>query len=149
MDDQKRCCERQADEMPKPCCRRRVGGTGGGALVEPAALAALLYAGGYGYDIRKTILKMTDDKVDADVGGLYRALRKLEAEESVISRWMEDGSGPRRCEYELTAQGRELAEQWVTVLRQREELAGILAGLLESGLEKKEAAGSGGAKDLQ
>ena len=65
----------------QPCCRRR--GGGGGALVEPAALAALLYAGGYGYDMRRTILDMTDGEVDVDVGGLYRSLRRLEDEGAV------------------------------------------------------------------
>ena len=49
----------------QPCCRRR--GGGGGALVEPAALAALLYAGGYGYDMRKAILERTNGEVDVDV----------------------------------------------------------------------------------
>ena len=86
----------------QPCCRRR--GGGGGALVEPAALAALLYAGGYGYDMRRTILDMTDGEVDVDVGGLYRSLRRLEDEGAVASRWCEDASGPRRREYELTEQ---------------------------------------------
>ena len=52
----------------KPCCRRR--GGGGGALVEPAALAALLHAGGYGYDMRKIILEKTDGHVDVDVGNI-------------------------------------------------------------------------------
>lgn len=49
-----------------------VRGGGGGALVEPAALAALLSAGGYGYDLRRTIMERTDGEVDVDVGGLYR-----------------------------------------------------------------------------
>lgn len=121
----------------KPCCRRR--GGGGGALVEPAALAALLFAGGYGYDLRRTILEMSDGEVDADVGGLYRTLRRMEEEGSVISRWCEEGAGPRRREYELTAQGIELAGQWIDALRSRERLDGLLATMLESGLEHLEA----------
>lgn len=116
----------------QPCCRRR--GGGGGALVEPAALAALLYAGGYGYDMRRTILEMTDGEVDVDVGGLYRSLRRLEEEGAVVSRWCEDASGPRRREYELTEQGMELAEQWLDALRARQRLDELLVGLLEGGL---------------
>lgn len=116
----------------QPCCRRR--GEGGGALVEPAALAALLYAGGYGYDMRRTILDMTDGEVDVDVGGLYRSLRRLEDEGAVASRWCEDASGPRRREYELTEQGLELAEQWLDALRARQRLDELLVGLLEGGL---------------
>ena len=116
----------------QPCCLRR--GGGGGALVEPAALAALLYAGGYGYDMRRTILDMTDGEVDVDVGGLYRSLRRLEDEGAVASRWREDASGPRRREYELTEQGLELAEQWLDALRARQRLDELLVGLLEGGL---------------
>lgn len=103
-------------------------------MVEPAALAALLYAGGYGYDMRRTILDMTDGEVDVDVGGLYRSLRRLEDEGAVASRWCEDASGPRRREYELTEQGLELAEQWLDALRARQRLDELLVGLLEGGL---------------
>lgn len=128
----------------RPCCRRR--GGGGGALVEPAALAALLYAGGYGYDMRKTILEKTGGAVDVDVGGLYRSLRRLEEEGAVVSRWCDDeaASGPRRREYELTQQGVELAEQWLDVLRERQRLDELLAGLLEDGLSEAGRRGPAG-----
>lgn len=121
-------------EQRQPCCRRR--GGGGGALVEPAALAALLYADGYGYDMRRTILEMTDGYIEVDVGGLYRSLRRLEEEGAVVSRWCEEGVGPRRREYELTEQGMELAEQWLDALRTRRRLDHLLVGLLDEGLAK-------------
>ena len=116
----------------QPCCRRR--GGGGGALVEPAALAALLYAGGYGYDMRKAILERTNGEVDVDVGGLYRSLRRLEDEGAVASRWCDEDVGPRRREYELTQQGVELAEQWLDALRARRRLDDLLVEVLEGGL---------------
>lgn len=117
----------------QPCCRRR--GGGGGALVEPAALAALLYAGGYGYDMRRTILDMTDGEVDVDAGGLYRALRRLEEMGAVVSRWGEEGSGPRRREYELTQDGIGLARQWLEALQARRRMDELLVNLLEGGLD--------------
>ena len=110
-------CEGVGSTTRQPCCRRR--GGGGGALVEPAALAALLSAGGYGYDLRRTIMERTDGEVDVDVGGLYRSLRRLEEEGAVVSRWCDDETGPRRREYQVTEQGIELAEQWLDALRQR------------------------------
>ena len=133
-----------ASPSRKPCCRRR--GGGGGALVEPAALAALLFAGGYGYDMRKTILEKTGGAVDVDVGGLYRSLRRLEEEGAVVSRWCDDvaASGPRRREYELTQQGVELAEQWLGVLRERQRLDELLAGVLEDGLSEAGRRGPAG-----
>ena len=124
-----------AEGSQRQPCRRRRGG-GGGALVEPAALAALLYADGYGYDMRRTILDMTEGEVDVDVGGLYRSLRRLEDEGAVTSRWCEEGTGPRRREYELTEQGMELAEQWLDALRTRQRLDELLVGLLDGGLAK-------------
>ena len=125
------------DAARQPCCRRR--GGGGGALVEPAALAALLYAGGYGYDMRKIILDRTRGEVDVDVGGLYRSLRRLEEEGAVISRWCDEESGPRRREYELTQQGVELAGQWLDALRARRHLDDLLVDLLEGGLAELES----------
>lgn len=125
-------CREPGVQGRTPCCRRR--GGGGGALAEPAALAALLYAGGYGYDMRKAILDRTGGEVDVDVGGLYRSLRRLEEEGAVASRWCDDESGPRRREYELTHQGVELAEQWLDALRARQRLDELLVGLLEGGL---------------
>ncbi len=131
----------------QPCCRRR--GGGGGALVEPAALAALLYAGGYGYDMRKTILDRTNGEVDVDVGGLYRSLRRLEDEGAVVSRWCDEeaGSGPRRREYELTQQGVELAEQWLDTLRARRHLDDLLVDLLEGGLNELDRGGKAPKKE--
>lgn len=84
--------------------------------------------------MRRTILEKTDGQVDVDVGGLYRALRRLEEDGAVVSRWGDDEAGPRRREYELTEQGVFLAEHWVEALRMRERLSGLLAGLLEDGL---------------
>lgn len=117
----------------KPCCRKR--GGAGAASVEPAVLAALLYADGYGYDLRKVIRERTGGVLDVDVGGMYRALRRLEDEGAVESRWCEDASaGPKRREYRLTAVGEEMAQQWLEVMRQRLRLDALLGDLLEGGL---------------
>lgn len=123
-------CNEQSHQ--KPCCRKR--GGGGGGSVEPAALAALLSADGYGYDIKNTITQMSKGQISVDIGGLYRTLRRLEDEGSVISRWHEDSSGPPRREYELTAEGRELAKEWLETLRWREQCSKVLGDLLEKGL---------------
>ena len=118
------------------CCERGQGGRGGGggAFIEPAVLAALLSQDiSYGYDLRKRIIEISDGSIDVDVGGLYRILRRLEADGFVVSSWCEEGSGPRRRDYEITAEGVALAEQWLSTLRQREVLTGLLASLLERG----------------
>jgi len=117
----------------RPCCRRGAG-AGAGAFVEPAALAALARRAGHGYDLRRGIRELTADELDVDAGGLYRVLRRLEEEGFVSSRWAEGGSGPQRRDYELTAEGRELAYDWIAHLRERERIAGLLADALASAL---------------
>lgn len=111
------------------CCgqTRHGGGVGRGALVEPAIVAALVRGGGHGYDLRKSISEMTGDAVSVDAGGLYRTLRRMEEEGFVTSTWVEGDSGPQKRDYELTAEGYELAEDWIAHLEERARLAGMLA----------------------
>lgn len=125
----------------RSCCgaRHRRGGTGRGALAEPAVLAALLQSGGHGYDLRRTIAELSDDQIDVDQGGLYRVLRRLEEEGFVGSTWSEGDSGPQRREYELTANAEDLARDWVAHLRERERLAGMLADMLEAAIADRVA----------
>lgn len=117
----------------RPCCRR-AGGGGGGALVEPAALAALLNRGAHGYDVRRAISNLTGGELEVDAGGLYRVLRRLEDDGFVVSAWTEGASGPQRRDYEITAEGRELAEDWIAHLRERQRVTGLLVGVLSSAL---------------
>lgn len=77
---------------------------------------------------------MTGGEIGVDAGGLYRVLRRLEEDGFVTSSWSEGESGPQRRDYEITAEGRELAADWVVNLRQRERLSGLLASLLEKGI---------------
>jgi PadR family transcriptional regulator PadR len=134
-EEQEPCC-RGAGALhgpERPCCRR-AGGGGGGALVEPAALAALLNRGAHGYDVRRAISELTGGELEVDAGGLYRVLRRLEAEGFVVSAWSEGDSGPQRRDYEITSEGRELAEDWLSHLRERQRVAGLLADVLSAAL---------------
>ncbi|MDZ4169716.1 MAG: PadR family transcriptional regulator [Coriobacteriia bacterium] len=117
----------------RPCCRRG-GGGGLGAFAEPAALAALVGRTGHGYDLRREISDITNGEIEVDAGGLYRVLRRLEEEGFVTSEWCESEAGPQRREYRLTEEGRELAEDWVAHLRERERLSRRLADALGSAL---------------
>ncbi|MHB9004963.1 MAG: PadR family transcriptional regulator [Coriobacteriia bacterium] len=136
-----RGCESEAAGMhgarhgaSRPCCRRG-GGGGLGAFAEPAALAALLGKAGHGYDLRREIGEITDGEIEVDAGGLYRVLRRLEDEGFVTSEWSDGGPGPQRRDYRLTAEGRELAEDWIVHLRERQRLSGLLADALTSALK--------------
>lgn len=102
-----------------------------GALTEPVVLAALQHHAAHGYDLKAAIAKMTDGEITVDVGGLYRTLRRLEADGFVTSEWKEGESGPQRRDYRITTEGRELAEDWAQHLRERSKLLALVASLIE------------------
>lgn len=114
--------------------RRGGGGPGGGAMTEPAVLAVLLRDGGHGYDLRRSIDELTGQAVSVDSGGLYRTLRRLEADGFVGSTWVEGETGPQRRTYELNDEGRELAQDWAGELRSRASMSTRLADLIDEGL---------------
>jgi DNA-binding PadR family transcriptional regulator len=104
---------------------------GRGSLLEPALLIALRAQATHGYDLKRSIEALTDGFLLVDTGGLYRALRRLEEEGFVESRWASGEFGPQRREYELTAEGSALLEQWIRHLRQRRDVIGALLGAVE------------------
>lgn len=107
--------------------------------MEPAALAALARQGGHGYDLRREIRDLTGGELEVDAGGLYRVLRRLEEDGFVTSRWAEAESGPQRRDYELTAEGRELAGDWIAHLRERQRISALVADALSSALGQETA----------
>lgn len=57
----------------------------------------------HGYELRR---QLEAHGVTTEPGAMYRTLRKLESEGCVTSSWVKSVSGPRRRQYQLTAQGR-------------------------------------------
>lgn len=91
----------------------RVGGTGiTNRLMEPTLLAALATKPRHGYDLRRAIEEMTGGYLRIDSAGIYRLLRRLEAEGVVASTWTEGVFGPQRRDYSLTAEGLALLQVW-------------------------------------
>lgn len=58
----------------------------------------------YGYELRR---EFDAHRLVVDPSVLYRALRKLERDGAVQSRWMKSEAGPRRRFYRLTDKGRQ------------------------------------------
>ena len=81
----------------------------------------LLLDGGatYGYDLRRAFRAL---RLNPDPGAMYRALRRLEADKWVQSRWMSSAGGPRRRFYRLTGRGR----------RNLDEIARLIASLRDA-----------------
>ncbi len=70
----------------------------------------------HGYDLLEQMAGMGLATVDA--GGLYRALRVMEADGLVDSAWEHSESGPARRTYCLTDEGREWLHAWAGALRE-------------------------------
>lgn len=54
----------------------------------------------------------------ADPGGLYRALRAMEQEDLMASRWETSDVGPPRRTYALTEDGEDWLHAWAGTLRE-------------------------------
>lgn len=81
----------------------------------PCLLLLLSEKPGHGYDLV--------DRLGAEFGlsqvdpaGVYRNLRRLEADGFLKSAWETGGAGPARKTYEVTPDGRELLNFWATAL---------------------------------
>lgn len=81
----------------------------------------LLLDGGatYGYDLRRAFHAL---RLSPDPAGMYRMLRRLEADKWVQSRWMSSAGGPRRRFYRLTGRGR----------RNLDEIAVLIAAIRDA-----------------
>lgn len=59
----------------------------------------------YGYEIRGRLEEFGYRRASSDPGALYRLLREMEAEGSIVSHWDVAGSGPARRYYKVTEAG--------------------------------------------
>ncbi|SBT42991.1 helix-turn-helix transcriptional regulator [Micromonospora narathiwatensis] len=83
-------------------------------LLHPFLLLLIFERPGHGYDLIERLETMGVS--DVEPGHVYRVLRGLERDRSVISAWETDGAGPARRCYTLTAQGHDDLRSWVTHL---------------------------------
>jgi PadR family transcriptional regulator PadR len=73
--------------------------------IQTLILAVLIDGPRHGYAIAREIERRSADALSFGEGALYPALRALEREELVISRWEPQPSGPARRIYTLTDTG--------------------------------------------
>ena len=97
-------------------------------LVQPAVLLILSEGPQHGYALLEALQERGYLPGKADVGNLYRGLRRLEKSGAVTSEWVrQDGPGPSRRTYQITDEGRRLLYQDALALADR---AGVIAKLL-------------------
>ncbi|MFE9206298.1 helix-turn-helix transcriptional regulator [Micromonospora sp. NPDC007230] len=91
-------------------------------LLHPFLLLLILERPGHGYDLIDRLRAM--GMPDVEPGHVYRVLRGLERDRSVISVWETTGAGPARRCYELTAKGRHDLRSWTVRLAQLDQVIG-------------------------
>ena len=68
-------------------------------------LRTLLFGPSNGYQIARTIEKMSDQMLQVDHGSLYPALHRLEGDGALEAKWQPSEKGPSRRYYRITKKG--------------------------------------------
>ncbi len=97
---------------------RRRGGMG---FLRPGLLTLLRRDSGHGYNLLQGLEELGIDTEGMDPSVVYRALRDMEEEGLVDSRWGEESLGPRRRVYTLTGDGDDVVSAWVEDLEKEGE----------------------------
>jgi len=71
-------------------------------------LAQLVDKDSYGYEINKSVLKITDGSFEIKEATLYTSFRRLEQDGQIISYWGDQTTGARRRYYSITDSGTKL-----------------------------------------
>lgn len=89
-------------------------------LVQPAVLLLLSEQPRHGYALLDELRDRGYLPGEADVGNLYRGLRRLEDDGYVTSEWVQhQGPGPNRRTYRITTKGREFLYEEALSLAQK------------------------------
>lgn len=88
-------------------------------LTQPAILLLLVTSRSHGYEIIQKLNQMDCIDGELEAATVYRMLRRMEQEGMIVSRWEHGEFGPARRQYELTARGRQLLDDWVAALKER------------------------------
>ncbi|MFE9955126.1 helix-turn-helix transcriptional regulator [Micromonospora sp. NPDC005299] len=83
-------------------------------LLHPFLLLLIFERPGHGYDLIERLDAMGVS--DVEPGQVYRVLRGLERDRSLLSMWEAAAAGPARRRYELTAKGRNDLRSWTARL---------------------------------
>ncbi len=95
--------------------------------IQPSILMALKSKASYGYELIQVICQFGFVEGQAPPGMIYRHLRDLEANGLVASEWETAGSGPAKRVYQLTVEGSEVLDYWITYMqKQAERLLGFI-----------------------
>jgi PadR family transcriptional regulator PadR len=90
------------------------------ALLHPFLLLLISERPGHGYDLIERLEALGIP--DVEPGHVYRVLRGLERDSSLVSVWETAEAGPARRRYQLTAKGRDDLRSWIERLAQLDQV---------------------------
>ncbi|MET8093771.1 helix-turn-helix transcriptional regulator [Micromonospora sp. NPDC005220] len=91
-------------------------------LLHPFLLLLIFERPGHGYDLIDRLRDL--GLADVESGHVYRVLRGLERDRSLVSGWETAEAGPARRCYQLTAKGRDDLRSWIVQLAQLDQVIG-------------------------
>ena len=97
------------------------------SFLQPCLLLMLTRTDAHGYSLLDGLDEFGFNLERLDPSLIYRALRDMEENGWVSSRWDDDSQGPRRRVYQITQDGRDYLEIWVADLRRtRREIDALI-----------------------
>lgn len=90
-------------------------------FMEVCLLELLRVGPAHGYALAEQLTCFGFDLRELHISTLYRTLRCMEQSGWVVSSWESGGQGPRRRVYEITQQGHDALEEWISILKKRQE----------------------------
>ena len=96
-------------------------------LVKPTVLLLLLQEDLHGYDIARRLADLSPSKeLQPDSTAVYHALRTMDEQGLVTSKWVTSDAGPSKRCYHITEDGEACARRWVETLQEYHAILGNL-----------------------
>ncbi len=99
--------------------------------IDTIMLRVLCDGDNYGYEIIKTISRISEGKYELKEPSLYTSLKRLESQKFIHSYWGNESQGGRRKYYKITQLGRENYEKSLSAWK-------IARGLIDKLIERKD-----------
>lgn len=104
-------------------------------FIQPAILAILSAGPAHGYVIVRALEESgLFGKVPPDATGVYRVLKTMESDGSLVSAWDTSESGPARKSYTITARGVKCLENWRATLSAHRDFVQNLCSFVNDAL---------------
>ncbi|MGD9761548.1 MAG: PadR family transcriptional regulator [Candidatus Izemoplasmatales bacterium] len=99
--------------------------------LEICLLMILIKTSSYGYDLLTNLSDFGFTKDELNAGTLYRVLRRMEEHDLVSSAWEPSSQGPDKRIYEITILGKKELNDWIHMLKERQERISFLINCYE------------------